>query len=370
MLAVQEYLKTNSIESLEKFGIFAKYHPTKPYVILDYDMVESSKHKEDPKVCECRGLVLRTIDHSIIHKSFNRFFNLNEASCTDKFDWTSFSTSTKEDGSLIKVRWYDGELLITTRNSFASTEVGDSELTWADMVERCLYENKDRDQLECIQVYNDCTFVFEFCSPHNTVVVNHAKPKLVLLGVFDSNGVEIHPTWVDDIAKDFGFNRPQTFDFKSLDEVIAYLDKLEEAKDDTEGVVLKDKNGVRLKAKSKWYLKLHRLSGNGNIALTKNILPLCLQGEKDEVISYFPYLAPKFEEVEKILADLLADLHNVWWTAQEIVEQKKFALYITRDNPTPFSSLLFSMKKEGNMTYDNLKSHWNKSSDLILKVLN
>jgi hypothetical protein len=366
MLAVQEYLKENTIESLEKFGIFAKYHANKPYVILDYDMVESSKHKEDQKVCECRGLVLNTLDYSIVQKSFNRFFNLNEASCTDKFDWTHFTTSTKEDGSLIKVRWVDKNFLVTTRNSFADSIVGESGLSWYQVVHRCCTD----DQIECIQAYNGFSFVFELCSPHNTVVVNHPEPKLVLLGIFDCiTGDEVCGWWTDDIAKDFGFNRPQTFEFKSLEEVIAYLDKLEEDKEDTEGVVLFD-GFTRLKAKSKWYLKLHRLSGNGNIALIKNILPLCLQGEKDEVLSYFPYLADRFAEVENILADLFTDLHCVWWTAQEIVEQKRFALYITRDNPTPFSSILFNLKKNDKITdYDAFKHEWNQSANLILKVL-
>lgn len=364
MLAVQEYLQSNTVDSLEQFGIFAKVHPNKPFMILDYDQIESCKFKEDPKVKECRGLVLRTDNYEIVHKSFNRFFNLNESSCTDKFDWSNFSTSTKEDGSLIKVRYYEGEFVITTRNSFADSECGSSGNSWSDLVLSCL----NSFQKDCIQCYNILTFVFELCTPHNTVVVNHPEPKLVLLGLFGDDGIERN---VDDYTffKDH-FNRPETFDFKSLDEIIAYLDKLEEDKNDTEGVVVKDCNGIRLKAKSKWYLKLHRLSGNGNIALTKNVLPIILSGEKDEILSYFPYLEDKFNEVENILADLFTDVVAVWHLAKDLEDQKTFALFITKNHPTPFSSILFKLKKiEKINDFEALKHEWNQSAQLIIKVL-
>lgn len=368
MLHVQEYLKTNTIESLEAIGVFAKYHPTLPIVILDYDMIESSKFKEDPIVKECRGLALRTDDFSIIHKAFNRFYNLNESSCTDKFNWESFSTTSKEDGSLIKVRWYNDDLFITTRNSFADSHCGDSGKSWKELVISCLTDR----QIDHIRIHKTYTFVFEFCSEWNTVVVHHAKPKVVLLSIFDGNGNELSSVDIDgwNTCWYLDFNRPKVYKFESLDQVQKYLDRMAEEKDNAEGFVLKDSNGIRIKCKSVWYLTLHRLSGNGNIGLTKNLLPLLLAGEKDEIISYFSYLEPKFLELEFIVADLFANLHDVWKKAKDIEDQKEFAIYITKENHTDFSSILFHLKKEGKIQDEAaLKHKFNESSALILKVL-
>jgi hypothetical protein len=368
MLHVQEYLKTNTIESLEAIGVFAKYHPTLPYAILDYDMVESSKFKEDPIVRECRGLCIRTDDYSIIHKAFNRFFNISESSCTDKFNWESFSTESKEDGSLIKCRWYDKDLFITTRNSFAESHCGDSGKSWKELVVSCLTP----DQKSMIQIHNTYTFVFELCTEFNIVVVHHPKPKLVLLSIFYYYGNELNSSDIDNWNVNFNvyFNRPKVYKFESLNQVQKYLDRMAEEKDNAEGFVLKDSNGVRLKIKNSWYLQLHRLSGNGNIIMTKNLLPLLLAGEKDEILSYFSYLEPKFLELELIVAAFFMDLHDVWKNAKDIEDQKEFAIYITKQNNTPFSSILFHLKKDGKIQDEAaLKHKFNESSALILKVL-
>lgn len=365
MLAVQEYLQSNTIESLEQFGIFAKYHDTKPYVILDYDMVESAKFKEDPKVKECRGLVLRTDDFTIIHKAFDRFFNLNESSCTDKFVWEYFTSTVKEDGSLIKVRWYDGDLLVTTRNSFAESICGESGKSWKDLVLSCLTP----PQKATIKYNETRTYVFELLSPYNMVVVHHPEPKLVLLSIFEHDTGFVSEEMYD-LFNYVTFNQKQYLNFNSLDEVTAHLQALEEAKDTTEGLVLKDKNGVRLKAKSTYYLKLHRLSGNGNITMTKNIIPIILSGEKDEILSYFPYLFDKIKETESVLNFMFCHLTMVWEHAKDIQDQKEFALMITKQFQTKFSSILFNLKKRDKIQdFEALKHEWNQSEKLIIKVL-
>jgi hypothetical protein len=364
MLEVQRYLQSNTIASLEQFGVFAKFHATKPYVILDYDMVESSKFKDHPIVCECRGLVLHTEDYTIVQKSFNRFFNLNEID-DSTFDWSNFSANTKEDGSLIKLRYYADEFLVTTRNSFADSLVGESGLTWDELVCSCLHEM----QYRIIESNHQYTFIFELCTPHNMIVVNHPEPKLVLLGMVADTGNELDLYELDKFMV-LPFERPQEFKFKSLDEVIAYLDTLEEEKSSTEGVVLKDSKGERLKAKSKWYLKLHRLSGNGNVSLLKNVVPLILQGEKDEVLCYFPHLRSRFEEVEGILNSLFLGLYSIWNQCHHIEDQKEFALKITKEFPSPFNSILFRMKKNRDiLDVKKLYHEWNQSEALILKVL-
>jgi hypothetical protein len=317
-------------------------------------------------VKECRGLVINTLDFSIVQKAFNRFYNLNESECTALFDWRSFGTSTKEDGSLIKVRWFDGfdDFFVTTRNSFAESICGESNKTWKELVLDLLTDQ----QKSKIRTHPNRTYVFELCTKWNQVVQYHPISKLVLLSIFEHHegydSVELY-----DLFDFLGFERPSTYYFRSLDEVMGYIKRLEETKDDTEGVVVRDRNGLRLKIKSLHYLKLHRLSNNGALASTQNLIPIILDHEQDEVMSYFPNLAERLREVELEVKRHYNQLRNVWLVCKDIDDQKTFALTIMKDHPTPYSGILFSMKKNGCIkSEDMLYRSWCEAKDLVCKV--
>jgi hypothetical protein len=364
MLKIQQYLQTNTIESLEHFGIFAKYHPTEPIVILDYDQIESSKFKEHQLVKECRGIKLSTVDYSICQKGFDRFFNLLETADTTDFVWEHFSSTKKEDGSLIMIRAYDKcNLFVTTRNSFADSICGESGKSWKELVLSCLSPY----QQSIIKSNPTFTYVFELLSPFNTVVEYHPEPKLVLLSIFD-HGDGFESTEIINLFHYCGFESKKQYNFNSMDSILAELDTMNLNKSIEEGFVVKDMNGIRLKCKNKFYLQLHRLSGNGNIATIKELLPIILSGEKDEILNYFPYLKSRIEEFELIIADLFTDLYVVWKMCKDIEDQKTFAICIK--DITPFSGILFGLKKQGNIhDFNALKHEWSQSSDIILKVL-
>jgi hypothetical protein len=363
MLAVQKYLEDNSIESLSKYGIGAKYHPTLPYVILDYDMIESSNHKTNPIIKECRGIVLNTQDFSVVQKAFNRFYNLGESECTENFDWKNFMCKEKLDGSLIKVRWYNNELLITTRNSFADTECGDSGKSWKELVTSCLTQY----QLDVIKDNSDFTFVFEFMSPYNHIVVQHHSPWLSLLTLTNKNGCSAIIHYVELSAY---FSTPNKYEFTSIEEIEAFLEQLEKDQNPMEGFVLTDSNGLMLKIKSKFYLKLHRLNNNGCITNIKNIVPIILAGEIAEVLLYFPHLQPRIAEVQLLLGKLATELHDAWVDCKNIEDQKEFAIRITKTRYTPFSSILFKMKRAGKIhNAEELGIEFCNADSLILKIL-
>ena len=92
MLVVQQHLK-NGVETLESlYDRFGIHHKIKDdMVILDYDQIESHKHKDRNVVKECRGLVLQMHTWDIIAKSFNRFFNLLENRKKDVWKVTIYS---------------------------------------------------------------------------------------------------------------------------------------------------------------------------------------------------------------------------------------------------------------------------------------
>jgi hypothetical protein len=77
MLAVQEYLKTKTLDNLhDELAIEINRHDTLPLAILNYNQIKSPK--KHPIVLECRGLVLEIETWKIIARSFPRFFNFGE----------------------------------------------------------------------------------------------------------------------------------------------------------------------------------------------------------------------------------------------------------------------------------------------------
>jgi len=365
MLKIQEILHSGvKLDELEdKHGICVKYHPELPIVLLDYDQINSVK--TDPAVMECRGLCLHKETFEIIQKSFNRFFNFGEyEELTSQFNWNDFSAWDKIDGSMIKIRWYNDDFLITTRFSFADAECGLSSKSWRELVLGCLTEH----QKYLIREWSEFTFVLEFCSPWNQVVKYHETPKLYWLSMLYGEN-ELSQLVIDDLNFSypyFGFNRPKEHHFKSDEECFAYLDKLNEERSTDEGFVLIDSNGLRLKIKNKYYVLLHSLNGNGEMTSLKKLLPVILNGEIDEIISYFPHLKDIVSDVKMRLDLLLSELLLVWDCAKDIESQKDFANKIIP--LTKMSSILFKVRKAGGDIKD-VGAEFKKSEGLLIKII-
>lgn len=369
-LKVQDYLRSSgkTLTTLkDEFGIDHKYHSDLPFVLLQYSQIDSPKTHEI--VRECRSLVLRPHNWDLISGCMLRFFNLGEVPRIQRhFNWDNYQYLSKEDGSLISLFSYNDELVVRTKFSWADTECGDSKKTWKELVLSCLTSA----QQEYIKANPHLTFVFELCSPWNQVVVYYPESKLYLITVIDNfTGKELYYGDTEVIAQSFCFNRPEAYNFESIEEMYDYLNELEASKLTQEGFVLTDNSMMRLKVKNAFYLNLHRLNNNGNISSDKILVDVINKGEEDEVILYYPHLKQRISEVKDILSKEYNKLFEIWWKCQDIDEQKKFAIYITKDNRTPFSGILFELRKEHGRFHDEcyLREKWLNSKELILKVL-
>jgi hypothetical protein len=365
VLEVQKYLAANNgdFSSLEHLGIKVVHEEN--HAILKYDQIESPKMH--PVVQECRGLVINKITLDVVAKPFSRFFNLGEASeITDKFEWNNpFHAYEKLDGSLAIV-WYDWFALKWRFNTSGS--FGDSELvlgkSWSEYIASCI----TRDQLYAMSKF--VTYVFEFTSPYNKVVRDYKNTEVVLLSVFDNDSCEEFPAWkVDSVAEFLKFKRPQKFEFKSLEEIKAFIQKQEELDPTFEGLVVQDCNGLRIKIKSSTYVALHQLKGNGNIFLPKNIIPFVLAGETEEVLSYFPEAKEVVDQVSADLEKLWDNLYNSYQEVKDISDQKTFAVKLTVELKDPMASVLFFLKKSNNLNETALKEGFRNAKDLILKII-
>lgn len=355
MLEIQKYLiGGKTLNSLQcEFGIVAKEHED-GRVILNYDQIESQK--SNPIVKECRGLVLdKNNNWEVVARAFDRFFNWGELqSEAGQFDWQSAVAEEKHDGSLILCYRWNGKVCINTRNSFGDGQPSTifngtwQDLFWSTGVIREQVEDffKDRPR---------DTLVFELCTIYNKVVRTYVKPTAYLLTIRDFNiGSEWTPEEVYIVAASMNAEKPKTYSVRNKHNVETLI---QNQNDQTfEGFVIRDKNNNRWKIKSSTYLALHRLKGNGNIILPKNLIPLVLNGEASETLVYFPEVVEEYTKVEQKILWSIDVLEGIWSGVKDIKDKKEFALTIQKRVPNPsFTSFLFRKYKTSEAFIDMLR---------------
>jgi hypothetical protein len=367
MLKVQEYLKSGkSLDDLHnELAIELTYHPTLPLVILNYSQIDSPK--TDSVVRECRGLVLNKENWSIVAKAMNRFFNWGEvADEMPDFNWNNVITSEKVDGSLCLIYYFDGKWRVNTRGSFAGGPMLNQwtakfyhlpeTFTWQDGILRALQV----DSLEQLNLDPALTYVGEFCSLWNKVVRAYNEPCIYLLTCYAGE-------------EEVGQRHPRNSHFRELqhyklDSALAVQQYVSDHPESTfEGCVVKDDGFRRWKIKNPRYIALHHLKGNDNIFLPKYALPFLLKGEYQELVTYFPEAKDLLQEYQDKVDGAYDNLENLWRQTHEIPVQKDFALSIV--GKTPFTGILFNLRKKGVQSVELLKQEWRSNPDLIVKVL-
>lgn len=345
MLAVQTYLRENGLKKLEEtFAIECnvKMFPNgKRIVIFNYDHI-NKEHKYHPIVQECRGLVLSWGNWEIVAKAFNRFFNLGEAPELQKdFNWQNFTVEEKLDGSLVllyfcpfRERW-----CVNTRNSIADAAPTACKYTWEELFFQAF---GDKSKLNILD--KNETYVFELGTPYTQVIKFFEKPTTFLLSIFDNKlGIELskyHRNW---IAKHIGINIPPNYGIASEEELLTFLAQ-DSLKYDFEGFVVCDDAFRRIKVKSKKYVAMHYTKGNKNLFLNKRLIPLILTAtnDLDEVVSYFPPIQKRVEELRAQIEAECVKIVEVWERTKGIDNQKEFALAV---KDFDFAAILFEARK-------------------------
>lgn len=362
-LAVQDFLRgfADPEEALvalkDQFAIKIVKHDYLPLTILNYDQI-FSRPRHAQIVRECRALVLEIGSWNIVSKSFERFFNSGEVpEITEKFDWgSSFQAYSKEDGSLISVWNYRGELFVSTRGSFAQGNISyHDNLSWDSVVRSVLTDDK------LVKLNPDHSYVFELCSPYNKVVKYYSKTQLFLLSVFDRlSGRELWDD-LDEISQTIGIERPALYNTKTLEDCLELVKNLPSRSD--EGLVLRDKNGLRLKIKSLSYWDLSKLRGEGNdLFRPAHLVPFILRDDREELALYFSECLEFYDRCKVVMDDAFSRLRDLWSRVKSIENQKEFAIAI-RDEP--FKGILFDIRKTG----AKLDEVWAQSAELIVKKL-
>jgi RNA ligase len=243
----------------------------------------------DPLLLESRGITFDE-DGKIVSRPFEKFFNLDGSQWTlsKDLDFTDAEFYLKVDGSMITFVPIDGQIYAKTKKSFFS-----------DVAISCQNDFGNNPELiNFINKYKNATFIFEYTSPSNRVVIDYgSKPQLTLLAArFNDDGFYMTRQMLELIPDFTSFTLVKKYDNLTIFDAI---NETHNEDSDIEGFVAVLKTGQRVKLKCDPYLAKHRVLDEFN---AKNLATLIAKDLHDDLK---PVLSPErkniLENLEKII---------------------------------------------------------------------
>lgn len=158
----------------------------------------------------------------------------------------------KIDGSLLIVSKYKGNYIIRTRGTVDASKLDNGheiEVFKTSILPKLMFHEHETW---------DASILFEWVSPENRIILNYGdQPNWYLVGVVDHIEYSLWTQGALDVfAEESGFKRPVTYDFPSVEALMADVEQWK----GKEGVCVYSKDGQRIhKVKGLWYLALHRM---------------------------------------------------------------------------------------------------------------
>ncbi len=323
-MLIQDFLLTHSLNDLEAAGIDYNLYDDGHILQLNYNMLTAKE--SDPMACECRALILSCDvsnpsaivgETKVVSRAFDRFFNLDQQGSTVDFSKPT-TIFEKLDGSLISLYHYKGRWNVATRSNWNGSNEFNGH-TFRGLFNRALNEMGWEFDDFVAQLDTERAYLMELQTPLNQVVVPHDTFKLNLIGCRNRNGQEYDIRTID-----IGIPIPAIFDFHSMADIRAFIDKLPDHS--FEGFVVLDNNFHRVKIKSPKYLIAHKVATKAMTDI--NLLESILLEVDDDIIGFMPKF---FAERLRVLKDALAAYvlrSDAVFSEHKHLDRKSFALAI------------------------------------------
>ena len=223
----------------------------------------------------------------VISASFPKFTNWGEN--PEHFPVpTSLKNATvveKLDGSLLIVSKYNGQYILRTRGTVdASTLANGHELE--------IFKNTILSKLADNNDTWDYSVLFEWLSPINKIVLNYGdEPSWRLIGFINHINYSLaQQDMLDAMAKKYGFDRPPTYTFSSIEDLLKDVDQWR----GKEGVVVYSKNDQMLhKVKGAWYLALHHMKSE--LSNIEKVIDVWLEQGMPDYQTFYNYIFTTFD---------------------------------------------------------------------------
>ena len=191
----------------------------------------------------------------------------------------------KLDGSLLIVSKYNGQYILRTRGTVdASTMANGHELE--------IFKNTILSKLADNNDTWDYSVLFEWLSPINKIVLNYGdEPSWRLIGFINHINYSLaQQDMLDAMAKKYGFDRPPTYTFSSVQDLLKDVDQWR----GKEGVVVYSKNDQMLhKVKGAWYLALHHMKSE--LSNIEKVIDVWLEQSMPDYQTFYSYIFTTFD---------------------------------------------------------------------------
>jgi len=192
--------------------------------------------------------LLVTPDGEVISSGFKKFFNFGQSPNIEPMPSGPVTFMEKLDGSLLIISKRDDNIICRTRGTVDATQMENG-------YEIEVFKSKYPAVFDKHALLEGLSYLYEWTTPTNEIVLKCDEPELALVGVVVHNNLSYFTQDdLDRMAPSFGVDRPQRFEFSSL------TDAAEEVKtwENAEGVVGYSEGGqIMKKVKSEWYNRLH-----------------------------------------------------------------------------------------------------------------
>ena len=303
----------------------------------------------------------------LISASFPKFFNWGEHPelTPPPKSLKDVNLIEKIDGSTLIVSKYKNNFIIRTRGTTDARQMEKNGWEINHLMEK--YPN-----IQKFQPYFETwpfSIIFEWVSPDNQIVIKYPEPYLKLITLIGHDNYRLwSQDWMGGLAKQFGVQRPDTFNFDTVEEMLKSIEQLK----GKEGVVVYfNEDQSLLKVKGIDYLAKHRFKSQATL---ENTLEL-----------YFAMKQPAYQEFEESLikqfdfecfnmvrgfasqiCDVKKEVVNLMQKMKEFVEplkllpRKDAALRITSSySVTGRSGMCFTLLDGKNLPEDSIKKlYW------------
>lgn len=278
------------------------------FTILCY-MISDAALWDEPLGKETRGHVFDA-SGALVSMPFEKFFNYRENKFTQPSEVGHIrirNVFEKRDGSLMTPVLVKHQVHWKTKKSF-----------YSDVAIEAAANTKFVNQasLSAYLLCMDLTPIFEYTSRNFKIVVDYGhEPALTLLAI-RVNATGEYMTWpaVTDVAQRFGVETVKRMDI----EPGTTLDDLEHALETAEGVegyVVELENGMRLKLKSPWYLRLHHVNTD---LRERDIAEMFVDETLDDVKSTISLAGMTLDAVEAIESRVTHEMNDIMDRTREL----------------------------------------------------
>lgn len=305
-------------------------------ILFNYSQIESDPSNEIVK--EARGTIIEDKTFKPICVGFKRFYNIDEPYAA-RIDWDSAIATSKEDGTLFFVYWYNDKWHVKTRSTFDAEEAPMDNIKFANFKKLFDYLISFYPNFSYEKLNKNYVYCLEGCSNFNRIVIEYSTPCLFHLMTRDMSTLQ-------EIDTEIGIPKPRMYNLNSEKN---YRDLVASMPEGHEGIVVRDINGERVKIKTLLYFQMHKAKNNGVITLER-IVDLIRANDQYEFLSYFREYKPIFDNIQE---QMTAATHRVtaikgvverWkmeyqYVGDEREQRKYFAQYVGKEK---FAPLLFA----------------------------